>query len=189
MPRIATAHLKSISPYGPSKHVTVEKLDREPPDDYEKRTWRERCHYDPKTLEVFIPPMAFKGALDEAARRMGRKIKGKGNSTYTKHFEAGVMVMDPMPLGVKKDDIEGQWLFLNADGKRGGGTRVMRCMPFVPDWEGKVTFYIFDNIVTKQIFEETLEEAGALVGIGQFRPQNRGYQGRFEVIQVDWQDA
>lgn len=113
----ATAHLESISPYSPSRMHGVEKLEKERPDDYEKRTWREKCHYR-EDGTVFLPPMGFKICLAECAKFLGEQIPGKGKATWTKHFEAGVLCMEPVDLPVKKDDLQGEWFNMNADGIR-----------------------------------------------------------------------
>jgi hypothetical protein len=186
--RICEATLESISPYSQSRHYDVPKEKKELPKDYEARTWRERLHVDDKG-EVFIPPMAFKNALSEIARFLSIQIPGKGKSTYTKHFEAGVMVMDPVPLGIKKEDVDGEWLFVPSDGKRGGGKRVDKCFPIIRQWTGKVKFYLLDETVTPDVFEQHLKESGAFIGIGRFRPRNNGFYGRFKVKEVKWISA
>lgn len=121
--KTAVATLQSVSPYSQSRHYTTEKLSKEQPNDYEKRTWRDRLHVN-EAGQVFIPPMAFKNCIAEAAKFLARQIPGKGKSTYTKHFEAGVLVIEPLVLPVMKADVQGEWLFLPADGKRGSGRRV-----------------------------------------------------------------
>ena len=145
--KTAIATLKSVSPYSQSKHYNTEKLAKELHKDYEARTWRDRLH---TTLdgEVFIPPMSFKNCLSEAARFLSVQIPGKGKSTYTKHFEAGVLVTDALHLGVKATDVKGEWLFVPSDGKRGGGSRVDKCFPVIHEWGGDVTFHILDETIT-----------------------------------------
>ena len=179
------ATLQSTSPYGQSKHYNVPKLDKESSADYEARTWRNRMHTDKNGI-VFIPPMAFKNCLSEAAKYLSVQIPGKGKSTYTKHFEAGVMVMDPVPLGIRSEEVEGLWLFVPADGRRGSGKRVEKCFPVIPEWAADVTFYVLDETITQAVFHMHLEEAGKFVGIGFFRPRNNGYYGRFEVTGLQW---
>lgn len=183
--KTVTAHLKSISPYSQSRHYDTPKLERELAKDYEARTWRERLHYDANGL-VYIPPMAFKNALAEAAKFMSIQIPGKGKSTYTKHMEAGVLVTDPLPLGIRKEDVGGEWLFVPSDGKRGSGSRVDKCFPVIPQWEGDVTFHVLDEIITEKPFLDHLEAAGKFIGIGRFRPRNNGFYGRFSVESVSW---
>ena len=186
--KIAKATLESVSPYGQSRYYEVPKLDKEGAKDYEARTWRERMHTD-KDGRVFIPPMAFKNCISEAARYLSIQIPGKGKATYTKHFEAGVLVTEPLPLQYKKDDVSGLWLFVPASGKRGDGKRVSKCFPVIPEWSGTVEFSIFDETITQDVFRLVLEEAGKFIGIGFFRPRNNGYYGRFAVKNIKWDNA
>lgn len=164
------------------------KLDKEQPKDYEKRTWRERLHVD-SDGNVFIPPMTFKNCLSDAAKYLGVKIPGKGNNSYKKHFEAGVLVFDVLTLPIKKNDVPGEWLFLPSDGVRGGGKRVDKCMPVIQNWSGDVTFHVLDETITEDVFTEHLRQAGRFIGIGRFRPIKNGFYGRFNVDAVKWADA
>lgn len=185
--KIATAKLSSVSPYSQSRHHDMPKKDKERPDDYDERTWREHCHAGDDG-QVYIPPMVFKNCLDEAAKFLAISIPGKGKATWTKHFEAGVLVIEPMPLGIAKADLVAERVFVDSNGRRNSGTRVWRKYPIVPKWAGTVTFHIIDNILTETIFAQHLREAGSLIGIGRFRPRNRGFYGRFKVDSVSWQD-
>jgi hypothetical protein len=183
--KTATAHLKSISPYSQSRYLQTPKLEKEGADAYERRVWRDRLHTTPDG-HVFIPPMVFKNCLSEAAKFMSRQIPGKGKSTYTKHFEAGVLVTDGLVLPLKREDVPGEWLFLNADGVRGSGRRVEKCYPKIEEWEGDAVFHILDETITEKVFEEHLREAGSFIGIGRFRPRNNGFYGRFAVESIKW---
>jgi len=136
---------------------------------------------------VFIPPMAFKNAMSDAAKFLGMQIPGKGKATYTKHIEAGVMVTEGLDLGVKPEDVRGEWLFVPSDGKRGGGRRVEKCFPVIDKWKGRVTFIVLDETVTEEPFRYILEQAGAFIGIGRFRPRNNGFYGRFTVESLTWE--
>jgi len=180
-----TAKLKSAAPYGQSRFHHTEKLEKESAADYEKRTWRNRCHTDDEGV-VFIPPMAFKNCMSESAKYLSIQVPGKGKSTYTKHFEAGVMVSEPVSLGIPIDKMQPLWLFVPADGKRGGSRRVEKCFPITNQWKATVTFYVFDETITKDIFRYVLEQAGKFIGIGFSRPRNNGFFGRFEVVDMKW---
>lgn len=186
--KLATTVLKSLTPYGQSKFVQEPKLERELADDYEKRTWKKRCHYD-ESGHVFIPPSAFKNCIAESAKFLGLQIPGKGKSTFTKHFEAGVLVTEGLTLDETEDQVQGEWLFLPADGKRGSGRRVLKCMPRFNKWSGTVKWHILDDIITKPVFQQVLENAGQLIGLGFFRPRNNGFWGRFSVEKLDWQEV
>lgn len=183
--RLATVELESLSPYSQSRYIDVPKLKKENHDDYEKRTWRERLHSDADG-NVVMPPMAFKNCLSEVAKYLSVKIPGKQNSTYTKHFEAGVMVIEGITLAVKKDDVPGEWLFVPPDGKRGGSKRVKKCFPVIHTWKGNLSVHVLDETITPEVFEQHLSEAGNFIGIGRFRPRNNGYYGRFKVNKVTW---
>jgi hypothetical protein len=135
---------------------------------------------------VFIPPMSFKNCLSEAAKYKSTQIPGKGKSTYTKHIEAGVLCFSPLVLPVKAAGVSGEWLHVPSDGRRGGTTRVEKCFPIIPSWEGIVEFLIVDDIITEEIFKTYLEDAGRFIGVGRFRPRNNGYYGRFSVESIDW---
>jgi hypothetical protein len=184
--RTYIATLQSISPYSQSRFQDDPRKDRETADDHEKRTWRGRMHVD-ASGNVFIPPMAFKNCLSEAAKFRGEQIPGKGKSNYTKHFEAGILISDTVDLGVKADDVTGEWLFVPADGKRGGGKRVKKCFPVIASWKASVVIHVLDDLVTKDVLQRHLDDAGAFIGIGRFRPRNNGFYGRFKVVKLQEQ--
>lgn len=182
---LATATLKSAAPYSQSKHVTAEKQDKEGHDAYERRTWPQRMHVTDDGM-VQIPPMAFKNALQAAAKYLAIQIPGQGKARYTKHFEAGVLVLEHLVLGLKAEDVQAEELFVPSDGKPGGGSRVTKFFPLIPDWDGEVLFHVLDHTITEAVFRRVLEGAGQFVGIGRFRPENRGYYGRFSVEDIEW---
>ena len=181
----AICQLQSVSPYSQSKYIQEKKTKDETHQEFEQRIWRERMH-STKDGYVFIPPMAFKNGLSEAAKYKSVQVPGKGKTTYTKHIESGVMVMDPLVLDVKRDDVPCEWLHLPSDGRRGGTKRVEKCFGIIHDWHGTVTYHIYDELVNEEVFRSTLEDAGAFIGIGRFRPRNNGFYGRYRVIDVKW---
>lgn len=183
--RIAKAHLVGKSRYSQSKVFESTKSRDQTHEEFERSCWRERLHRMPDGY-VFIPPQAFKSSLDEAAKYKSTQIPGKGKATYTKHFLAGVLCLDPVVLPVKADDVQGEWLFVPADGKKGGPKRVMKCFPFIDQWEAVVEFTVFDDIIDEDVFQQHLEDAGRFIGIGRFRPRNGGFYGRFAVESVEW---
>ena len=181
----AIVKLKSVSPHGQSRYHQTEKLPQELPSDYETRTWRERAHVT-SDGHVFIPGTMFANSLREAAKYLSLPIKGKGKATYTKHFDSGIMVIDNLKLPVKKEELKSVTVFVPSDGRRGSGNRVLKTFPIVHEWEGTVEYIIIDDIITAEIFEQVIRASGQLIGIGYFRPRNRGYYGRFEVQGIQW---
>lgn len=184
--KTCTVKIQSISPYSQSRYIDPAlKGEKETNDDFEKRIWPEKMHSD-SSGEVYIPPMAFKQALDEASRYLALKVPGRGKTTYTKHFKSGVLCTKPVMLGVQKSDIKGEQLLMNSDGVRGSGKRVPRTFPVIPSWSGDVEFAILDDLITEDVFVRILREAGQLIGVGRFRPQNGGYYGRFSILSHEW---
>jgi len=137
---------------------------------------------------VQIPPMMFVKALQGGAKFLSQTIVGKGKQTYTKHFLSGVQCNEMTTLPIKKDEVKGDWIFVPSNGVAGGGKRVDKCFPRIDEWKTSITFYILDDLITKSIFQETLNTAGLQVGIGRFRPANGGYYGRFTTKIVSWKD-
>ena len=183
--RTAFAHLKSVSPYSQSKYIQTKKTRDQTHAEFEELSWRERMHSDADG-NVFIPPMSFKNCLSEAAKYKPTQIPGKGKTTYTKHLEAGILCFSPLVLQVKASEVSGEWLHVPSDGRRGGTTRVEKCFPIIPAWDGVVEFLIVDDIIPEEIFQMYLEDAGRFIGVGRFRPRNNGYYGRFSVEKIDW---
>jgi hypothetical protein len=179
------ATLKSTSPISFGRYYAqdVPKKDKEGYGDYEERTWRNRLHVG-EDGSVFIPPFAFKNCLDSAAKYLGMQIPGRGKATYTKHFVSGVLVMDPLILPLKKAEVKGEWRYVPGDGMPGGSKRVMKCFPVIPKWEGTVDIQVLDDTVTSDVLEEHLVQAGQFIGVGSFRPQNRGIYGRFKLVSL-----
>jgi len=185
--RLATATIKGLAPLQFGKYHQAEKTkEKESKDAYEKRTWREKAHYNKEGV-CFIPPMALKKTVQTAARFLGIQIPGKGKANYTKHFKSGILVTEGLNLGVSKDETEGLWVFSGGTGA-GSTTRVMKCFPTIQEWAGSVIFYILDDIIPEDVFERVLKEAGNFIGLGVFRPENGGYYGRFEVESVKWSE-
>lgn len=187
MPKIVTVQLESLAPYSQSRKHDTPKLDKETHDAHEERTWREKCSVN-ENGEIVIPAMAFKLALDCVAKRLGDQIPGKGKSTYTKHFKGGVLCQNDVSIGWMKDTVPSVTISANSDGVRGSGKRVNRTFPQVPNWKGTAVFAILDDTVTAKVFERHLAEAGRFIGVGRFRPENGGLNGRFRPVKFEYQD-
>lgn len=188
MMRKATVTIKGITPYGQGKAHETPKINggKEPHNDYEIRTWREKAHINADGY-MFIPPMAMKNCIAEAAKYLAIPDPDNARARLTKNFEAGIIVVDPIVLPIKKEDMESERLFVPSDGKRGGGTRVYRTFPVITgEWGGSIDFHIVDEKINKTAFKTAIEAAGQIIGIGRFRPRNNGFYGRFEVTKIKW---
>ena len=189
--KTAIATLEGVSPYQQRRYLSKlehPKKSRELDDAYEKRTWRETMHVTDDG-KIYIPPMAFKLSLWQGAKHLSMPIPGKGKQTFTKNFERGVIVAEPLVLPVKKDDVVATPLHVPSNGQKGGGARVLRYFPTIPKWGGEVVYSIVDDTITKDVFEQALTCAGQLVGVGVWRPENGGLNGRWKVKKLRWKDG
>lgn len=181
--RNVTVHLESIAAYSQSRKVG-EKEQKESWDDFERRVWKDKAHYT-EDGHVFIPQFAFKQAIDNAAKYLG-KIKGKGNEAWTKRFVGGVVISNSIELPITRDNLSHVWISANSGGKRGVGKRVDRCFPMILKWSGSLQCIVLDDEIQEEVFSRAMELAGSVVGIGRFRPENGGNNGRFIVKSIKW---
>lgn len=192
--RLCKAHLESIpgSPYSQSAQHDTEMLDRESHEDYDERTWREHCTVD-TSGQVCIPSMAFKQAIDTAAYKLGEKVPGRRGATFRSFFASGFFCNGDVPISngkaLRKEDAVRRPINANADGVRGSGKRVKRRFPEFARWHGVAEFTITDDIITQDVFERHLKAAGVVVGIGRFRAEKGGTNGRFRVAKFEWTDV
>lgn len=187
--RQTTCTLHSLSPLSQSAFTDSPKKKDETHDEHAFRIWREKMHV--ADGEVYVPGMAIKYAIDEAAKRMGRPTgKSGGKELFGKYFQAGVQVDSNVLLGVKADDVQPTKVMCDPGGKKGkqGGSRVPRYFPHIPKWSGKLSITVFDETISKELLEETVQYAGVFVGVGQFRPENQGAFGRFQAKDWKWNE-
>src|SRR5574342_48679 len=160
--RVCEAEIEGITPIVFGKYVDRDlfpKKEKESDNDYEQRTWRERCHYDEKNgKHLFIPGVMLKNAVVGAAGMLDLKIPGHGNKKYKRHFEAGVLVPENLVLPVSQKDVQCVSIFGSADGTPGGRKRVKKFFPMVQAWKVTAKIYLLDAMIDKPTFELHLKE-------------------------------
>lgn len=183
-----TIELNSITCYQSGRHYQIDKKDGEQPDQAEIRTWRERCHTNGNGV-CYIPGIAFKRALETAASTLSIKVKGKGNQTYTKFFIRAIIPLGDLDLGVKKKDVVSAEMFVSSSGgKRRDSGCVTKFFPTFPIWGGEFKIGVLDPTITQAIFNRVLQYAAIYIGVGVWRPENGGMNGRFNASITDWND-
>lgn len=188
---IATITLTGITPLSQSRQHDAPKLDGESAGDYDVRTWREKLNTDTRNGKrvVVIPAHGIMQCLTAAAKYSKRQIPGQGKATWTQKFAAGIAILeDPAIAGIDPAEVEGITISANADGLRGSGKRVPRRFPIMREWSTTFDVYILDNVITQPVFTEMVGIAGMFVGLGRFRPEKGGTNGRFRMTAIDWQD-
>jgi hypothetical protein len=187
----AVVKIEGTAPYSQSRKVDDPWLEGESHEDYDRRTWRSKMTtelIDGKRV-MCLPPFAIHMALVETAKYMKEKIKGQGNATWTSKFMSGISILGPISLGIDPDTVQANLLMMNADGRRGSGARVPRRLPQIPmGWQATFEVLILDPIITEAVFRKTVEDAGLFKGLGQFRPEKGGSNGRFILQSLQWID-
>ena len=179
--------LRGTAPMSQSRQHYSDKQEGESHDEYDRRTWREKCNYDAETGIMHIPAMALKFAVDAAAKRLEIPDPDNRRAKMTKNFVSGVLCDNNLPIGIHKDKVGSVTISANVDGRRGSGRRVPRTFPQVASWQGETSFIILDEKIKAEMFERALSMAGQAIGVGQFRPENGGINGRFEIVSVDYE--
>ena len=182
----AIVTIEGTAPYSASRQHFSDYLEGESHDAYEKRTWREKANYDKDGI-VFIPAMAFKQAIDLAAKRLNIPDPDNKRANFTKYFASDTYAEDNMSIGVHKDEMPPKAINANVDGVRGSGKRVQRIFPQTPTWGGTIPFIVMEEKITPDIFKRVFESAGRSIGVGQFRPEKGGVNGRFIVQDIKFE--
>lgn len=123
----------------------------------------------------YIPGKVCKAVLLQGAKKhkLGTKIK------------SGVVVMtDKAPLSyVGPREIEKMWkngTFKDVRSVVIAGKRIMRCRPMFPvGWSATFEIVYDPAVIDLQEIIQSAESAGALVGMGDYRPEKSGDFGRF----------
>lgn len=187
---IATVTIVGLAPYSQSRAHNDPFLDGESHADYDSRTWRSKLSTAERNGKstVVIPAHGVHQCIVAGAKYSKRQIPGQGKATWTAKFTSGIALLEDPALGIDPLSVKSVTLSQNADGIRGSPKRVMRTFPIIPEWHAKFDVYILDPIITQELFREMVELAGIYIGLGRFRPEKGGHQGRFRLDKLEWAD-
>ena len=131
---------------------------------------------------LVFPSIAVRNALLKAAKPYRHQKTRKSMATYLAHMrstEEWMLLVNPEtgePL--KEYEIDLRRVVVNR-----GQSAVIRARPRINRWAGEVTFLVLlealglDWEETQKLLLQFLEEAGKLVGLGDFRPERGGMFG------------
>jgi len=185
-----TATIQGAAPLTWGAPITSTKESGEGHDKFEDRTWQERAHID-KNGHAYIISLAIKNCLVSVAQYLSESVPGGGAAKFTKHVTSGVLPGENMTICNLKGkpltlaDLTKYTMFVPADGKRGGSTRVRRSYPTAMEWQTDLSLIVVDKKIDAERIERYLKEAGLFIGLGSFRPQNNGIHGRFKVTKFN----
>jgi len=187
---VARLTITGLTPYSQSRQHDEPKLEGENHEAYDVRTWRSKLSVSDRdgAPTVVIPAHGLHQSIASAAKYSKRQIPGQGKATWTAKFLSGITLMEDPALFIDPASVGSVTISANADGVRGSGKRVPRRFPILPQWETTFDVYILDPIITQEVFKEMVEIAGMFIGIGRFRPEKGGTNGRFRITKLVWED-
>jgi hypothetical protein len=187
---IAKVTLKSLAPYSSSRQHGEPMLEGEGHDDYDRRTWRSKLNVEIRDGKptIVLPAHGLMQCIAAAAKYSKKQIRGQGKATWTSKFSGSISIPESPSLNIDPETVTSVTIPCNPQGMRGGSGRVPRRFPIIPEWETTFDCWILDPIITETIFREMVEIAGLFIGIGRFRPEKGGINGRFRLERLIWQD-
>lgn len=164
--------------------------------------WRDSIYAD-ENNQVYLPAIWFERAVEKIASNW--KMPNKGRSTYKRWVQSSMMILpDEIPLkNVEYEDFEkaedatqtsmgNQIKKSHEDAHlyiarvKIGSSSIVRVRPFINPWS--VEFKVYGRTALAEANEELLKDmfnrAGTYPGVGDYRPENSGKFGRFEVEDV-----
>ena len=144
----------------------------------EKKSIEEQAEYaayrDPDTGQLYLPGVAFQRSLVAAAVYS----KGKGRASLQKQVAACVLITpERAGLGVERYTIDTRPVVIPAT--KG---RVLRHRPRLDAWGAAFEIEFDDTLLTEEQLRRVVDDAGARVGLLDFRPERKGSFGRFIVV-------
>ena len=163
--------IKGISP------LLMHRFPLEPVQAIEKKTKEEQAklaaYIDEETDELYIPGVAIQRCLIAAAAYS----KGKGRASLQKPVAACVFVSpDQCGLGTKAYKIDARPVVIAAT--KG---RIVRYRPRLDQWGVSFSLDYDPDMLTEAQLRTVVDDAGAKVGLLDFRPERKGPFGRFMV--------
>jgi hypothetical protein len=168
-----TVVIKGISP------LLMHRYPLQAVEAIEKRTREEQAEYaayrvDGPASNLYIPSVNMQRSLVRAAAYS----KGKGRGTLQKQAAACLLVSPAvLDLGTREYAIDSQRVVVPAT--KGA---VVRHRPRLDQWEVNFELAWDPDLLSEQNVRRIVDDAGARVGVLDFRPERGGPYGRFMVV-------
>jgi hypothetical protein len=163
-----TVAIKKITAKGSKKLTTTDHAERD------RLEWEAGLYWSDEIGGIAIPSDNLERCIQDGAKK----------SRLGKDFAAGVFVTEPevevshRKSGRSKDEIYADPSYTLRKGVKVQLARIIRVRPMIPTgWSLTFGVEFEDSIVNRASVIEALQEAGAIVGLGDWRPKF----GRFSV--------
>ncbi len=137
---------------------------------------RKTAYRDHISGELYLPRRNLFAAIVDAGKfhKLGNRRLTTRRSSF---IPVGIAVMEQeVWLGTTHFEVDSRPVRASPS-----GGSVMRHRARVDRWKGTFTLHVNDTLFPPELARALLEDAGQLVGVGDFRPSTRGPFGRFRV--------
>ncbi|MFA5688594.1 MAG: hypothetical protein WC959_05560 [Kiritimatiellales bacterium] len=165
--------IRGISP------LLMNRFLLEPVPGLQKMTAEEQAEiaaYRTEGGELFIPGINMQRALISGAKYS----KGKGRASLQSVAAACLLITaEQLPLGCRKFTVDSRSVVVPAT--KG---RIVRHRPRLNEWTLNFELEYDPELLSREQVETIVRDTGRRVGLGDFRPENKGMFGRFDVIEI-----
>jgi hypothetical protein len=132
--------------------------------------------YRNKSGELFIPGVNMQRALISGAKFS----KGKGRASLANVAAACLLIaQEELPLGCKKFTVDSRAVVIPST--KG---RIVRHRPRLDAWALSFELEYDPELLSYEQVATVVSDTGRRVGLGDFRPENKGPFGRFEILEI-----
>lgn len=134
-------------------------------------------YWDSRT-EYFIPADHFRMSMIEA----GKMVKGKvgGATKSMSNVVAALFTITPERIAIPKWSAIDKRSAVNRNIKG----RVIVIRPKWEKWQADFTLTVDENSIQNEMIAKIIEYSGKYIGVGSYRPQNKGQFGRFNLVSI-----
>lgn len=175
-----------LASYSQSKKLPDEKDKKESYDEFEDRVWKKKAHVATDGDSVVIPGHALHQMLVVGAKkgRLAPKSAKSAREGLANRLVTGVQILGDAETDMQLAKAEKVPINSHANGKRGSGSRVIRKFPQWPiGWTATFDVMLLDESLTADDVKAALDWGGKVCGLGRFRPENMGHNGRFRITE------
>ena len=169
--------------FSQSKKLRETRGKKEDWSQFYSRVWKQQAHVGPDGELIVIPAFSIHQALIGGAKKGRLKPVAAKKAVEVLHarLTTGIMIPDDAQTDLKLSEAVPQTFNCHSNGKRGAGTRVDRTFPVWMSWSAWFDVWLLDETLTKEDIDEACRWAGVANGLGRYRPENGGSNGRFIV--------
>lgn len=162
--------------HSPKAMLEPQKKTREKMKVYDPEIEAEKGAYRTSKGELYVPAEALKASILRAT--LFRKAEGKKISL--KPLVAAGVLIQPLQiiLNKQKYEIDLRTVVIQRQ-------RIVRARPLINDWAIKFNIIYDENLISSDVIQTCLEDAGLRIGLLDFRPEKGGSFGTFKITKFE----